>query len=114
MSKMTLQSLGRKLQEKRANRGIREVATEIGVSAATLSRVETGRLPDLETFRKVCDWLRIDASEVLGIRHASSDAGKASVHFRKKEALAPDTAAALAQMILSAQRALLRLDHDES
>jgi len=107
MPKLTLQSLGRKLVEKRADRGIREVAAEIGVSPATLSRVERGHMPDLETFSKICRWLAVDPGEVLGVSASPSDRPQIGVHFRKDQALKPETAQALAQLILAAQRALL-------
>lgn len=107
MPKLTLQSLGRKLVEKRTDRGIREVAAEIGVSPATLSRVERGHMPDLETFSKICRWLTVDPGEVLGVSGTPSDRPHIGVHFRKDQALKPETAQALAQLILAAQRALL-------
>jgi transcriptional regulator with XRE-family HTH domain len=108
---LTIHSLGRLALERRAQRGIREVAGEIGVSAATLSRVERGKLPDLETFGKICKWLRVDPASVLGIAPARSESGL-SVHFRKDQAISADTAKALAQMILAAQRALMQLEKD--
>jgi transcriptional regulator with XRE-family HTH domain len=107
MPKVTLQTLGRKLVEKRGTRGIREVAKEIGISPATLSRVERGHLPDLETFGKVCRWLDVDPGQVLGVTSAVSATPRAAVHFKKDRALHPKTAQALAQMILAAQRALM-------
>lgn len=107
MAKLTLQSLGRKLKEKRGEMGIRDVAAEIGISPATLSRVERGHLPDLETFGKICKWLNIDPAEVLGIRPVESEMPRVAVHFRKEGVLSPTTAQALAQMIIAAQRALI-------
>jgi len=107
MPKLTLQTIGRKLVEKRGNQGIRKIAKEIGVSPATLSRVERGHLPDLETFGKICKWLNIDPGEVLGVKPSVSTIPKVAVHFRKDHALAFETAQALAQMILAAQRALM-------
>ncbi len=107
MSKLTLQSLGRMLTEKRGMTGIRQVAREIGVSPATLSRVERGYLPDLDTFGKICKWLRVDPAQILGVKPVVAMTPKAAVHFRKDHALKPNTARALAQMILAAQRALL-------
>lgn len=104
---MTLQTLGRKLLEKRGERGVRKVAAEIGVSAATLSRVERGYLPDLETFRKVCRWLGVDPGEVLRIKPPTASTPVAAVHFRKDQLLSAKTAQALADMILAAQRALI-------
>lgn len=37
--------------------GMREAGLYIGISAATLSRLERGKLPDLLTFIKTCEWL---------------------------------------------------------
>ena len=34
--------------------GLREFAKQAGVSLATLSRIENGNLPDIETFFKLC------------------------------------------------------------
>lgn len=108
MSKLTLQSLGRKLLEKRGGMGIREAAKEIGISHSTLSRVERGFLPDLETFGKICKWLDVDPGEVLGVQSTVTRVNpEVSVHFKKRQVLAPKTAQALAQMILAAQRAII-------
>ena len=107
MSNIRLQTLGRKLLRKRGNRGIREVSKEIGISPATLSRVERGHLPDIETFGKVCKWLNLNPSEILGVKTMHSVNPKIAVHFRKEQALKPETAQALASMILAAQRALM-------
>jgi len=113
MAKLTLQTLGRKLAEHRGAMGIREAAKLVGISSATLSRVERGHMPDLETFRKICRWLNVDPGEVLGV--GSSAAGSETVaprdivgvHFRKAQTVKPETAQALAQMILAARRALM-------
>ena len=110
MPKLTIQALGRRLLEKRGARGVREVAREVGVSPATLSRVERGHLPDLETFKKTCKWLDVDPGQVLGFgstRHSPQVDPTVAVHFKKDRALDPGTARALAQLILAAQRAWL-------
>ena len=102
----TLENLGRQLQEKRGNRGIREVAREIGISHATLSRVERGHLPDLENYQKICKWLGVDVSTVTGMASTTAPKPIAQVHFRKAPTVSPKTAQALAQMILAAQAML--------
>ena len=110
MTTPTLRTLGRKLREKRGNRGIRAVAVEVGTSPATLSRVERGHLPDLETFGKVCRWLGVDPGEVLRFKkpRAGLEGGTAAaVHFKKDHTVSPNTAGALAKLILAAQRAVL-------
>lgn len=87
------------------------MADEIGISPATLSRVERGKLPDLETFSKICRWLRIDPGEVLGVKRQTQAGNRemtVSAHFRADKALSPDAAQALAEMILAAQRMIAR------
>jgi transcriptional regulator with XRE-family HTH domain len=109
VAKVTLSNIGQLLRERRGNGGIREVAREIGISPATLSRVENGKLPDLETFSKVCRWLNIDPGEVLGVKGkvagpASSQDRIVSAHLRADKTQSPEAAQALAEMILAAQR----------
>src|SRR5882724_8815354 len=65
--RMTLLRLGAMLRDRRGGRGIREVAKEIGISAATLTRVEGGRLPDIATFQKICSWLKVNPAEILDL-----------------------------------------------
>lgn len=113
MTKMTLPTLGSKLAEKRGERPLREIAKEIGVSPATLSRVIRGNLPDLETFGKICKWLKIDPAEILGVNTGTSPRPKASVHFRKKREVNEDTAKALAHLIVHAQKTLLVTEGEE-
>lgn len=114
---MTLLRLGGLLRDRRGGRGVRDVAKEIGISPATLSRVEAGKLPDLGTFRKICAWLKINPAEILDIpsdppREASvgldTAPAWAAVHLRADVALSPEAAKDLAQLILAAQRELAR------
>ncbi|MGK7346056.1 MAG: helix-turn-helix domain-containing protein [Candidatus Nitrospinota bacterium M3_3B_026] len=107
MTKLTLENLGRKLEAKRASLGVRAAAKEIGISPATLSRVERGHMPDLATFKKICMWLNIDPGEVLGISGGKTERLKVAVNFRKDHAIHPDTAKALSDMIMAAQRAFM-------
>lgn len=112
MANVNIQMLGRMLIEKRGDRGIRAVAQEIGVSAATLSRVERGFLPDIETFSKICEWVGVDPASVLGVKVNTGQIPKVAVHFKKEAALAPTTAQALAKMVLAAHRAWLISETD--
>ena len=107
MPKPSLESLGTLVLAKRGKIGIRATAANVGVSPATLSRVENGHLPDLENFQKICRWLKVDPSILLGFDAEASDRPVAVVHFRKKQTMALETASALADMILAAQRAII-------
>ncbi len=109
MANLTLSSLAPLLREKRGNRGIREIAGEIGISSATLSRVENGKTPDLDTFSKICKWLQLDPSEILDCKVQSQPDQSLkrnipSVHLRADKNLSPKTAQALVEMILVAQK----------
>ncbi len=106
MPKLDIAVFAKQLREKRGVRGIRETATEIGVSSATLSRVENGNLPDLQRFAKICEWLGVDPADVLGLSTKRKVIASAAVHFRKDQTLNTDVAAALADMIMKAHRAL--------
>ncbi len=98
-----------RIQDKRAGKGIREAAKEVGVSSATLSRVENGKVPDLDTFGKICRWLGEDASVYLGTRtsNGAGETPKVRVHFKKGAAIKPESAKALTEMILLAHQALM-------
>lgn len=38
--------------------GLRLSARNAGISAATLSRIERGCVPDIHTFAKICGWMQ--------------------------------------------------------
>ncbi len=59
-STLNTELLASMIKSKRGGMGLRQAAEELGtVSAATLSRVEQGKLPDVETFIKICKWLNV-------------------------------------------------------
>ena len=106
MAKITLQNLGTIVREKRGAQGLRAVANEIGTSAPTLSRIESGKMPDLQTFGKLCRWLELDPSELLGVTPRQTEASPAQVavaHLKARREIEPKTASALAHAILRAQ-----------
>jgi DNA-binding Xre family transcriptional regulator len=113
---MTLLRLGALLRDRRGGRGVREVAKEIGISPATLTRVEGGRLPDLATFQKICSWLKVNPNELLDVRIDNSDTGLegesstpvAAVHLKASKTLPPEAAKDLAQLIVIAHDELAR------
>ncbi len=112
---MTLLSLGKQLSDRRGGRGIREFARELGVSPATLSRIENGKLPDLDTFSKICSYLELDPAEILQVDVAAKRAAEASappiasVHFKADQVLDPGAAADLGALIFAADQELRRV-----
>ena len=110
MAAPSIKSLGELVTKRRGRLGVRATAAKIGISPATLSRVENGHLPDLENFGKICRWLKVDPSMILGLEAKANDRPMAAVHFRKKGTMKLETAKALAEMILAAQRAMIARD----
>lgn len=118
MRKITIEQLGAELKRERGGRGLREVAADIGISTATLSRIESGRQPDLETFSKVCKWLRVDAGAILGcsaeplsktdedgeVNELSGVTSPVFAHFRVDREIDPETARHLGELILATQK----------
>ena len=113
MPPRSLETLGVLVRERRKSRKLREVASEIGISAATLLRVEGGKIPDVATFGKICNWLQIDPGSFLGfeeqkLRTKTSNEPKdhlthVSAHMRTDATAHQTTLQALAQMILLAR-----------
>ncbi len=117
MPKVTLENLGAIVREKRGSRGLRAAAADIGTSAPTLSRIESGKTPDLQTFIKLCRWLEIDPASIMGVsvtprRRAVGDSLAATAHLRAKREVAPETAKALANAIIHAQRMLGEMESE--
>ena len=116
MVKVTLQNLGTIVREKRGSRGLREVSAEVGTSAPTLSRIESGKMPDLQTFGKLCRWLGADPGSLLGVSQELSEpsaSGIAVAHLKAKKEIDPATAKALANAIIRAQQILPDQPGDE-
>jgi transcriptional regulator with XRE-family HTH domain len=108
---MSILKLGKIVMERRGEEGIRDFAKKLGISAATLSRVENGKLPDLETFSKICDKLGLDPSEILfggkktsGHTPAVASTQAVHVHLKADAQQTPSAAQDLAKLILAAQK----------
>jgi len=85
---------------KREGMSLRAVAEVTDISAATLSRFESGKgTPDLDTLTKLSDWLELDRGDVFrATAELPLDTMKAvEVHLRADPELDPRAAQALAE-----------------
>ena len=100
------------VKSKRASRGLRAVAQEIGdVSASALSRIEQGSVPDVNTFLQLCKWPNVPtdtftiADEATNATEpATAGSDKIVAHLRADRILPKATAQALIEMIQLAYR----------
>jgi transcriptional regulator with XRE-family HTH domain len=114
MTRKPLESLGAMVRSKRGQRKLREVAREIGIGPATLLRVESGRIPDVLTFGKICKWLQLDPGTFLGFEkkpdsHSETHAESPSMlvfsaHLKAAQTQQHETVHALAQLLFLASQ----------
>ncbi len=102
-STLNTELLAGMLKEKRADKGLRTVAEEIGgVSFATLSRIEQGKVPDVDTFIRICKWLDVTTDTfIIGGSKTKTVSPKEQVvaHLRADKALSKDMTNMLIKMI---------------
>lgn len=96
------------LKDKRNDKGLRAIAEEIGnVSAATLSRIEQGKIPDVDTFIRICKWLEVPTDTFIvdtpKTKHVSNRE-QAVAHLRADKELSKGTIDMLIRMIDMAYR----------
>jgi transcriptional regulator with XRE-family HTH domain len=90
---------------KRGGLGLRAAAEEIGnISAATLSRIEQGNVPDVETFIRICHWLNVSSdifilSEDEPQKREISTQDVIVAHLRADKTLDPEASKTLVEVI---------------
>jgi transcriptional regulator with XRE-family HTH domain len=90
---------------------LRSAAAQIGVSAATLSRVEGGAyLPERDNLFRLLDWLGLAGGEPAVEPHPPGAATMEAIelHLRADKDLSPADADAIAQMVRLAYERLRR------
>jgi len=81
---------------------LREAAGQIGISAATLSRVINGKLPDTGSFAALVNWLGVSADLFIGGPQRSTGPEPIEAHLRADRTLPSATANALAALVRAA------------
>jgi transcriptional regulator with XRE-family HTH domain len=114
-SYLDMDKLSAMVRTKRGTRGLRETAQEVGaVSASTLSRVENGKAPDMDTFLLLCDWLDVPPTEFFGDTERPGGPVELGapesieIQLRSDKNLDPATANALSALVRAAYRELSR------
>ena len=98
------------VRSKRGKRGLRETAKEISkVSPSTISRVENGKTPDMETFLALCNWLEVPPAELINSTEEKKDSNTPEaieIQLRADKNLDPAIADALASLVKAAYKDL--------
>src|SRR5437764_15496228 len=89
-------ALAESLRLKRGKRGLREISEEMnGIGISTLSRIENGKIPDVETFLAICHWLGVSPSEFIkksDENMATETSHEVEDHLRADQILDPELA----------------------
>jgi transcriptional regulator with XRE-family HTH domain len=94
------------IKEKRGSYGLRKTAGDIGgISAPTLSRIEKGNVPDVDTFIKICNWLDVPTDTFINSEENSSRK-KLIGHLRADRELDAGTIDMLVKLIEMAYKKL--------
>src|SRR5713226_2092630 len=90
-----------KTRRARLELSLREVEAQTGISAATLSRIERGRRPEVGVIEKLARWLKVNVSaarpEEAGVRTDEDLKRAIAVHLRANRKLSEGTARAIAE-----------------
>lgn len=117
-SQLAVKQLAALVKAKRGKKGLREAAKEIGdISPSTLSRIEKGKMPDLDTFIQLCNWLEISPDEffqtetkdeplTMPVTSSMSTPEIIEAHLRADRELDPESAEALANMVKATYNAI--------
>lgn len=116
---VNIRALAEAIQRHREKNGltVRSAAAEMeNVSSSTLSRIERGSLPDIDTYMRICRWLGVSPS-IFAVNSVDAKSKKKEsvlstedivVHFRADKLLNQSTRDALITMIEVAYAAARR------
>ncbi|WP_462251152.1 helix-turn-helix domain-containing protein [Ekhidna sp.] len=91
--------LSHMIKSKRGKQGLRAAAQEIGISAPTLSRIEQGNLPDIDTYVKICDWLNVSSDYFTSGVPEQNTQDLVVTSLRADKTLSPETVESLVNFI---------------
>src|SRR5579862_2114930 len=82
---------------------LRDAAEQIGVSAPTLQRVESGQIPNTASLIRITEWLKVTLDDVLQkskeLQPGKGTLAQIEVHLRADPQLDPDAAEAIAEAV---------------
>jgi len=108
-STLNTELLSSMIKSKRGKKGLRETASEITeetgskISAATLSRIEQFKLPDVETLILICKWLQVSTETFIisppTVAHEISEKDMIVYQLRASRQLDQDSIDTMIKMI---------------
>jgi transcriptional regulator with XRE-family HTH domain len=99
--RLDVSQLGQVVRAHRGERSMRQAAAEAGVSLSTMSRVESGSLPDLASFTALCAWAGVSPSRFFTpiAERQDTHIEVAIAHLSADPRLSPEQASSIASVI---------------
>lgn len=99
------------LDAQRVSKGLnwKDVATQSGVSASTLTRMAQGKRPDVDSLAALIAWSGLDVDDYIRFEEPKPESetlAKITTYLRTDRNLSPESATALEEMIKAAYRQL--------
>jgi transcriptional regulator with XRE-family HTH domain len=111
---LDIDELGFLVKERRSQDGLslRDAAESAEVSFNTLSRVERGHVPDLQTFHRIVSWLGLDPARFFGARRTDFRPTTQVIaeHLRHDPNLPPAAAEKIAALVQDLYASLVSRD----
>jgi transcriptional regulator with XRE-family HTH domain len=108
------QKLGKRVREKRGDRPLRVIETEIGISISILSRIENAKLPpDYHNLGVICGWLGENPGNFFVIENPTEN-NPIAVQLRAAQKMSAETASAFMDLFRAAYMEILeQISEDE-
>ena len=111
-AKLDVEALVAALDAQRQAKNIswRQLATKAGVSQSTLTRMQQGKRPDVDTFASLVKWLGIPAERFLTSDTRTKRTAEAhplaiaSTYLHGKKEMSPETVHALEELVKAAYK----------
>ena len=99
--RLDVSQLGQVVRAHRGQRSMRQAAAEAGVSLSTMSRVESGALPDLASFTALCAWAGVSPTRFFTpiAERQDTHVEVAIAHLSADPRLSPEHAGSIAAVV---------------
>ncbi|MGH3244744.1 MAG: helix-turn-helix domain-containing protein [Trebonia sp.] len=106
--RLDVSQLGQVVRAHRGERSMRQAAAEAGVSLSTMSRVESGALPDLASFTALCAWAGVSPARFFTpiAERQYTHVEVAIAHLSADPRLSPEHAGSIAAVVRQMYEAL--------
>lgn len=102
----------RRVREKRGERSLRDIATELDIGLATLSRIENGKMPDMHNFAVISAWLGDNPAIFFHLGEGKND-DPITGQLRAAQSMSVETAKAFMDVIRTTYAELLEQANEE-